>query len=223
MSLAQRTRGTHRRIATQYHPRFDRKSGSQLQLETFTRRGSCLSAMEIPQSDSDTSVRVQPHTPAEPFSPSHYSPLSTPHISPTSPYSFLPPTTSSSHAISWYPLAQPRRYGCTLFAADFRPIRTLGKGGHGTTHMYLVENPVSERQPAIKAVKKNGLRVRDYPAVCEDQAVARVGVTGVDTAPGLVPLIGSFEEGQRQLLLADEVGNLTKVIKQDGAWSTWLE
>ncbi|KAI0738510.1 kinase-like domain-containing protein [Daedaleopsis nitida] len=76
----------------------------------------------------------------------------------------------------------------------------------------------------MKVVEKNGLRVRDYPAVFEEQAVARdVARGGRDGSgcgsPGLVPLMGSFEDSDNFYMLTEyhPRGDLMKVIKGDGA------
>ncbi len=75
-------------------------------------------------------------------------------------------------------------------------MRVLGKGGHGT--VYLVEDTVSERPFALKVVEKNGLRLREYPPVFEEQAVIRAlssGGMGEQTRPPwIAPLVGSFED-----------------------------
>ncbi|KAH9893423.1 kinase-like domain-containing protein [Cubamyces lactineus] len=56
-------------------------------------------------------------------------------------------------------------------SSPFPPIRELGKGGHGT--VYLVEDVVSGRHLAMKVIEKNGLRLREYPVIFEEQAVSR--------------------------------------------------
>ena len=75
-------------------------------------------------------------------------------------------------------------------------MRVLGKGGHGT--VYLIEDVVSERPFALKVIEKNGLRLREYPPVFEEQAVMRAlssGGAGEQTRPPwITPLVGSFED-----------------------------
>ena len=71
-------------------------------------------------------------------------------------------------------------------------MRVLGKGGHGT--VYLVEDVVSERPFALKVVDKNGLRLREYPPVFEEQAVMRALSMDGEGEPWFVPLVGSFED-----------------------------
>ncbi|KAI0820740.1 kinase-like domain-containing protein [Trametes gibbosa] len=104
--------------------------------------------------------------------------------------------------------------GDALSAADFRPIRILGKGGHGT--VYLVEDVVTERPLAMKVIDKNGLRLREYPAVFEEQAVSR-GAAACEEA-GFVPLRGSFEDTDNFYFLTDyyPCGDLMKVMKGYG-------
>ncbi|KAI0629334.1 kinase-like domain-containing protein, partial [Trametes polyzona] len=98
---------------------------------------------------------------------------------------------------------------------DLRPIRVLGKGGHGT--VYLVEDVVSERRLAMKVVEKNGLRMREYPAVFEEQAVARaVALPGCGgEMAGLVPLRASFEDSDNFYFLTDYYprGDLMELLK----------
>ena len=64
--------------------------------------------------------------------------------------------------------------------------------------MYLVEDTVSERPFALKVVEKNGLRLREYPPVFEEQAVMRAlssrGVGEQTQPPWIAPLMGSFED-----------------------------
>ncbi|RPD59047.1 kinase-like protein, partial [Lentinus tigrinus ALCF2SS1-7] len=103
---------------------------------------------------------------------------------------------------------------------DFRPIRKLGKGGHGS--VYLVEDVVSERYLAMKVIEKNGLRLREYPAVFEEQAVTKTLAKdacedGVGS-PLSVPLAGSFEDSDNFYFLTDYYprGDLMKWMKRHG-------
>ncbi|OSD04746.1 kinase-like protein, partial [Trametes coccinea BRFM310] len=100
---------------------------------------------------------------------------------------------------------------------DFRPIRQLGKGGHGT--VYLVEDVVSNRHLAMKVIEKNGLRLREYPVVFEEQAVSRA-LSAMEAASrsGVVPLQGSFEDSDNFYLLTDYYpeGDLMKWMKRHG-------
>ncbi|KAJ2980830.1 hypothetical protein NUW54_g10950 [Trametes sanguinea] len=95
------------------------------------------------------------------------SPQSQSSSCPSSPYSLLSTPYSS--------VCSPRPYDVhdhhALCTSDFRPIRQLGKGGHGT--VYLVEDIVSDRHLAMKVIEKNGLRLREYPVVFEEQASSR--------------------------------------------------
>ncbi|KAI0349553.1 kinase-like protein [Trametes cingulata] len=146
----------------------------------------------------------------------HY-PLTPPTSScPSSPFSVLSSPYSSVSS------PRPRDYGSTLCTSDFRPIRVLGKGGHGT--VYLVEDVVTERLLAMKVIEKNGLRLREYPAVFEEQAVARA-LTATpevgDTACGrahFVALQGSFEDSDNFYFLTDYYpqGDMTKLLKRQG-------
>ncbi|KAI0730746.1 kinase-like domain-containing protein, partial [Earliella scabrosa] len=106
---------------------------------------------------------------------------------------------------------------------DFRPVRTLGKGGHGK--VYLVQDVVSERYLAMKVIEKNGLRMREYPTVFEEQAVSHALVANGDEArlgsggsPWLAPLLGSFEDSDNFYFLTEYYpgGDLMKVIKRQG-------
>lgn len=141
---------------------------------------------------------------------SEFSSLCPSSSSPSSPYSFLsppsPPHTSSPPRLHHF--THPKRRcvegsGRTLFATDFRPIRTLGKGGHGT--VYLVQDTMSERYLAMKVIEKNGLRVREYAPIFEEQAVSRrlaTATVGSDRRTGLVPLLGSFEDSDNFYFVA---------------------
>nr|VWO95056.1 Non-specific serine/threonine protein kinase (EC [Ganoderma boninense] len=129
------------------------------------------------------------------------SPACSPDPRPPSPLPHTPTTASPSpHASpSSSPPSPPplrARHGRVLSAADFRPLRVLGKGGHGT--VYLIEDVVSERPFALKVIEKNGLRLREYPPVFEEQAVLRAlssGGAGEQTQPpSIAPLAGSFED-----------------------------
>ncbi|TBU34091.1 kinase-like domain-containing protein, partial [Dichomitus squalens] len=104
---------------------------------------------------------------------------------------------------------------------DFRPLRVLGKGGHGT--VYLVEDTVSERPFALKVVEKNGLRLREYPPVFEEQAVMQALTTGTgsgagETSPWFVPLAGSFEDSDNFYFLTEYYprGDLMMEMKRNG-------
>ena len=152
---------------------------------------------EYPQfSDiSDAPILLHVHDAFQPLS-SVSSPCASSPCS-SSPYSFL--STPSSHTSSPrrpHPRSPRTR---TLFPTDFRPVRTLGKGGHGK--VYLVQDVVSERYLAMKVIEKNGLRMREYPTVFEEQAVSHALVANGDEArlgsggsPWLAPLLGSFED-----------------------------
>ncbi|TFK80819.1 kinase-like protein [Polyporus arcularius HHB13444] len=114
----------------------------------------------------------------------------------------------------------PARAPTSTATCDFRPIRKLGKGGHGT--VYLVEDVVSERYLAMKVIEKNGLRLREYPAVFEEQAVTRTLATDSSedgsTSPLSVPLAGSFEDTDNFYFLTDYYprGDLMKWMKRHG-------
>ncbi|KAL7280423.1 hypothetical protein ACG7TL_005351 [Trametes sanguinea] len=132
---------------------------------------------------------------------------------PSSPYSLLSTPYSS--------VCSPRPYDIhgdrPLCTSDFRPIRQLGKGGHGT--VYLVEDVVSNRHLAMKVIEKNGLRLREYPVVFEEQAVSRA-LSAMEAASrsGVVPLQGSFEDSDNFYLLTDYYpeGDLMKWMKRHG-------
>ncbi|KAI0642235.1 kinase-like domain-containing protein, partial [Trametes meyenii] len=98
---------------------------------------------------------------------------------------------------------------------DFRPIRALGKGGHGK--VYLVQDVLTGRHFALKVIEKNGLRLREYPIVFEEQAVARA-LAGRGDEAMFVPLRGSFEDSDNFYFLTDYYprGDLMKLMKREG-------
>ncbi|EIW58547.1 kinase-like protein, partial [Trametes versicolor FP-101664 SS1] len=98
---------------------------------------------------------------------------------------------------------------------DFRPLRVLGKGGHGT--VYLVEDVVSGQHLAMKVVEKNGLRMREYPAVFEEQSVARA-LAAAGGKSWLASLQGSFEDSDNFYFLTDYYpsGDLRKLMNREG-------
>ncbi|KAI9062546.1 kinase-like protein [Trametes sanguinea] len=142
------------------------------------------------------------------------SPQSQSSSCPSSPYSLLSTPYSS--------VCSPRPYDVhdhhALCTSDFRPIRQLGKGGHGT--VYLVEDLVSDRHLAMKVIEKNGLRLREYPVVFEEQAVSRALSTMEEAAnrSGVVPLRGSFEDSDNFYFLTDYYphGDLMNWMKRHG-------
>ncbi|KAI0664267.1 kinase-like domain-containing protein [Cubamyces menziesii] len=139
---------------------------------------------------------------------------------PSSPYSIL----SSPYSSVSSPRPREPHHDSTLSASDFRPIRELGKGGHGT--VYLVEDVVSGRHLAMKVIEKNGLRLREYPVIFEEQAVLRsltvnaaVGkgsMGGIQA--GIIPLEGSFEDSDNFYFLTEYYsgGDLMKRMKKRG-------
>ncbi|KAI0773320.1 kinase-like domain-containing protein [Trametes elegans] len=146
-----------------------------------------------------------PHISACPLSPQTSTCLSSPYSVLSSPYSSV---------------SSPRPCGVrpsdALCASDFRPVRVLGSGGHGT--VYLVEDVVTERRLAMKVIEKNGLRLREYPAVFEEQAVARGLATATGDAAWFAPLRASFEDSDNFYLLMDYYprGDLKRVMKRTG-------
>ncbi|OJT06713.1 cAMP-dependent protein kinase catalytic subunit alpha [Trametes pubescens] len=142
---------------------------------------------------------------------STYSPLSAPSSAcPSTPYSFL--STPYSSVCSPRPHSPGDGALCT---SDFRPLRVLGKGGHGT--VYLVEDVVSGRHLAMKVVEKNGLRLREYPAVFEEQTVSRALAAG-GGKPWLASLQGSFEDSDNFYFLTDYYpsGDLRMRMNREG-------
>ncbi|CDO69357.1 hypothetical protein BN946_scf184746.g38 [Trametes cinnabarina] len=132
---------------------------------------------------------------------------------PSSPYSLLSTPYSS--------ISSPRPHDLyghrILCTSDFRPICKLGRGGHGT--VYLVEDIVSNRHLAMKVIEKNGLRLREYPVVFEEQAVSRTLPTVVEVGQSrVVPLQGSFEDSDNFYFLTDYYprGDLMKWMKRHG-------
>ncbi|KAI8996621.1 kinase-like domain-containing protein [Trametes punicea] len=97
-------------------------------------------------------------------------------------------------------------------------LRLLGKGGHGT--VYLVEDVVSERHFAMKVIEKNGLRLREYPAVFEEQAIssALATIDANESGVRFVALRGSFEDTDNFYLLTDYYprGDLMRWMKRNG-------
>ncbi|KAI0675807.1 kinase-like domain-containing protein [Trametes maxima] len=130
---------------------------------------------------------------------------------PASPYSVLSSPLSSVYS----PHTRKPPLSTTLSASDFRPIRLLGKGGHGK--VYLVQDVLTSRHFALKVIEKNGLRMRDYPIVFEEQAVARA-LAGCEDETMFVPLRGSFEDSDNFYFLTDYYprGDLTKIMKREG-------
>ena len=58
----------------------------------------------------------------------------------------------------------------------------------------------------VKVVDKNGLRLREYPPVFEEQAVMRALSMDGEGEPWFVPLVGSFEDSDNFYFLMVRVG-----------------
>ncbi|KAI0333827.1 kinase-like protein [Cubamyces sp. BRFM 1775] len=173
-----------------------------------------FSRHERPHADSlrELSLSVPIPYPSSPQTPSS--------SCPSSPYSIL----SSPYSSVSSPRPHDLHQGCALSASDFRPIRELGKGGHGT--VYLVEDVVTGRYLAMKVIEKNGLRLREYPVIFEEQAVTRSLMTNAEIGKGavagvqagIVPLEGSFEDSDNFYFLTEYYprGDLMKWMKKHG-------
>ncbi|KAH9913955.1 kinase-like domain-containing protein [Epithele typhae] len=140
-------------------------------------------------------------------------------LSPSSP-PFSPPPFASPPTSTPARTPKPPR---SLTTADFLPLRMLGRGGHGT--VYLVQDTVSEKRLAMKVIAKNGLPLRDYPAIFCEQALGRAFATQGSGAPGarggdhtFAPLRGSFEDTDNFYLLTDYYprGDLMQWLKRHG-------
>ena len=95
-----------------------------------------------------------------------------------------PSSSSSSFPWSCSCAHHPRpRHTRVLSAADFRPLRVLGKGGHGTVYL-AADAARAGRRVALKVVAKSGLRTREYPAVFGEQAVSRALTVGAREGAG---------------------------------------
>ncbi|KAI0353323.1 kinase-like protein [Trametes cingulata] len=94
---------------------------------------------------------------------------------------------------SAFPSPAPSRF-C---AADFRVIKLLGRGGQGT--VLLVEWLGDGRLYALKALKKEGLRLRDYRLAFHEQDTMRALVGNLFFAQ----LKASFQDDEHFYLLSD--------------------
>ncbi|KAI0367265.1 kinase-like protein [Pilatotrama ljubarskyi] len=108
---------------------------------------------------------------------------------------------------------QPTR---VLKTDDFRIIRILGEGGQGMVS--LVEDLVTRKLYALKAISKHMVLTQDLPTVFVEQDVMKT----LSGNPFFTSLKGSFEDEDHFFLLTDYCsgGDLNDKIRQQGRLST---
>ncbi|OSD03735.1 kinase-like protein [Trametes coccinea BRFM310] len=104
----------------------------------------------------------------------------------------------------------------TLKADDFRIIRVLGEGGQGL--VMLVQDKLTDKLFALKAIKKHRLQTQDLPTVFVEQNVMMT----LAGRPLFTSLKGSFEDEDHFFLLTDYCsgGDLHERIRKEGKLPT---
>ncbi|OBZ79814.1 DEAD-box ATP-dependent RNA helicase 57 [Grifola frondosa] len=97
----------------------------------------------------------------------------------------------------------PRR---ELRTQDLLPVRTLGRGGQGM--VALVYDRVTGSQFALKVVKKDGLHLRNYPRIFEEQDIMKK-LSGI---PWLLPLEGSFHDSDNFYFLTVSIVSSSRSV-----------
>ncbi|KAI9068834.1 kinase-like protein [Trametes sanguinea] len=103
-----------------------------------------------------------------------------------------------------------------LKTEDFRMIRVLGEGGQGL--VMLVQDRLTDKLYALKAIKKHRLQTQDLPTVFVEQNVMMT----LAGRPLFTSLKGSFEDEDHFFLLTDYCsgGDLDERIRKEGKLPT---
>ncbi|KAI0328751.1 kinase-like protein [Cubamyces sp. BRFM 1775] len=99
---------------------------------------------------------------------------------------------------------------------DFRIIRVLGQGGQGL--VMLVQDLITDKLFALKAIKKEVLSTRDFQTVFVEQNIMQA----LAGNPFFTTLKGSFEDEEHFFLITDYIsgGDLSSRIRKQGKLST---